>query len=294
MKSSLVLLILLISQISFGQTWCDAGATWKYSYVNLTAFGYTEIKYTGDTLISGQNASILDKRLYYYNFLSSQIGDDDLGEEYTYEDNGVIYLLFENNWDTLYNFNATVGESWSIAQEPLFSMCDSNSQVTVLATGTKTINSIALNYLVLDYGFPSSLIDTVIEKIGNIYNYLLPYDYCNAQLDAHEGGPFRCYEDDNFTLYKPHYTGECDFILEVNPLVMEEVFALVPNPATSVIEIRGDITLGSEYKIISLDGVERQSGIVATSIDISKLTGGTYLYLTLENGHVFTTKFIIQ
>ena len=71
------------------QNWCDEGASWKYSHFNFAIEGYTEINYIGDTVINGQSAQLLDKHINAYDFISSQYIDIDLGEEYTYESNGV-------------------------------------------------------------------------------------------------------------------------------------------------------------------------------------------------------------
>ena len=94
MKTLLLTLTLIITSSVYSQSWCDAGANWKYSY--FTAFGgqgYTEINYIGDTIIGGQSAQKLDKHLYAYDYFNSQNVDYDLGMEYTYEDNGVVYLM---------------------------------------------------------------------------------------------------------------------------------------------------------------------------------------------------------
>ncbi len=282
MKTLILSVILLSSFAGRSQTWCLPGANWKYSYMNgFGTEGYTQIQYIGDTVINGQLSKILDKHIYAFNYQNSQAVDIDAGKEYTFETNGIVYLWYNNNWDTLYNFNASVGESWRMAKQPFTNACDSNSTLTVTAIGSKVINSQTLNYLVVDFSFPNGFSDTIVEKIGFINSYLLPYDFCNGSLDANEGGPFRCYEDNNFITYKPNYPDNCDHIAGLYEKEIDLGFDFSPNPATEIITIYFSNGLntrttclllyasGRETKAINLTGTE-------TQIDISDLNPGIY------------------
>ena len=282
MKILSLYVFLLISFVGNSQTWCAPGANWKYSYMNgFGTEGYTQILYYGDTVINGQLSHILNKHIYAFNYQNSQDVDFDAGKEYTFETNGIVYLWGNNNWDTLYNFNANVGESWRMAKQPFTNACDSNSMLTVTATGTKMINSQTLNYLVVDFSFPNGFSDTIVEKIGFINSYLLPYDACNGALDANEGGPFRCYQDNNFSTYKPHFAESCDFILSLYTIDLESNIQIFPNPASETLTISlpanastNDCVLfdnlGKEVKRFLVSGGENQ-------VDISELESGSYM-----------------
>lgn len=294
MKTLIILIFSVISLTLFSQSWCDAGANWKYSYVNIGAAGYTEVNYIGDTLIDGQSAQKLDKHLYAYDYIFSQNVDFNLGMEYTYENNGVVYLRYENDWDTLYNFNATIGESWRMAKQPLTNACDSNSILTVTATGTKTINSISLNYLVVDFSYPFGYSDTIIEKIGFTGSYLLPYDACDGALDGNEGGEFRCYQDNNFTTYKPHYSGNCDFVVGIEEDALHSSLYITPNPTLSEINVVGDLSLNSDFIIKDFQGKNWQVNRFENRIDVSNLTNGTYILYVQNSKGLSHHKFVKQ
>jgi len=83
--------LLFLSFIATGQTWCDAGANWKYSYTNgFGTEGFVDVKYAGDTIISGQPAKVLDKHIYAYNYISSQSIENYFGQEYTMRTMGLF------------------------------------------------------------------------------------------------------------------------------------------------------------------------------------------------------------
>ncbi len=295
MKTLILSVILLSSFAGRSQTWCLPGANWKYSYMNgFGTEGYTQIQYFGDTVINGQLSKILDKHIYAFNYQNSQAVDIDAGKEYTFETNGIVYLWYNNDWDTLYNFNASVGESWRMAKQPFTNACDSNSTLTVTAIGSKVINSQTLNYLVVDFSFPNGFSDTIVEKIGFINSYLLPYDFCNGSLDANEGGPFRCYQDNNFTTYKPHFAESCDFILGLYNIDSELNLQLFPNPASETLTIslpENALTtncnlldnLGKEVKRFTVTGGEN-------FMHVSELESGVYMMRIGSN----TQKIIIE
>lgn len=64
MRKIILASFILININSFGQTWCDTGASWKYSYNSgFGTEGYVQINYIGDTLINSQNVKKLNKTL---------------------------------------------------------------------------------------------------------------------------------------------------------------------------------------------------------------------------------------
>lgn len=295
MKTLLTITLLLLASSCFSQTWCDAGANWKYSFFRaFYAEGYTEISYTGDTTLNGQTAQILKKRRNVYKYLSEQHDSYDIGEDYTYEDNGVVYILFENNWDTLYNFNASIGDSWRLPKQPLINACDSNSTLTVTATGTKIINSVPLKYLVVDFSFPFSTTDTIVEKIGFIGDYMLPYDYCNGAWDQNEGGVFRCYKDFTFSTYKPHYSGECNDVLSVTENILVNSIKIGPNPVSDQLEIIGEIAPNSEFRVVDALGKKWEVTVHKNTLNVRDLPSGIYHLSIIQNAGMSHHKFIVE
>jgi hypothetical protein len=279
MKTPILLLFLLFSMSFQAQNWSPAGANWKYSYSGFFP-GYVDILYSGDTVIEGQSAKILSKTFHGIDW-SMTVVSNNIGKEYTYENNGVIYLRYQNQWDTLYHFNAQIGEHWRMAKQPFTSVCPDNSRLKVLATGNKTINNETRKYVVVDFCHPdlSSLgwgQDTIVENIGFIGSYFLPYDQFDGAVDGNEGGPFRCYSHDNFSTYAPHFSGACDYIVGVDELTNS--FTVYPNPVQDEIHLSQDcVTRFSQYSIYSLDGKIQQSGPLTQTISLHELTSGNYL-----------------
>jgi hypothetical protein len=279
MKTPILLLFLLFSMSFQAQNWSPAGANWKYSYNGFFP-GYVDILYSGDTVIEGQSAKILSKTFNGIDW-SMTVVSNNIGKEYTYENNGVIYLRYQNQWDTLYHFNAQIGEHWRMAKQPFTSVCPDNSRLKVLATGNKTINNETRKYVVVDFCHPdlSSLgwgQDTIVENIGFIGSYFLPYDQFDGAVDGNEGGPFRCYSHDNFSTYAPHFSGACDYIVGVDELTSS--FTVYPNPVQDEIHLSQDcVTRFSQYSIYSLDGKIQQSGPLTQAISLHELTSGNYL-----------------
>jgi len=292
MKKILFSSCLLSSTLVFSQEWCNPGATWKYNYVNFGVSGYTEITYSGDTTINSQPAKKLEKTTYVFNFFSSMFETYIREPEYTYEDNGVAYLRYNNSWDTLFNINANIGDQWKIAKQPLFG-CDSNSVMTVTNTGVTTINSQSLKYIVVEYFNSMMITDTIIEKIGPTLHYMLPYDIC--PLDLNEGGPFRCFYDDLFTTYMPYYNENCDFIVGQEELDLESTINIWPNPTNDILHVTSlTNSLSTAYTICDLKGcIIKQGNIKNGIINVQNLPLGVYI-LKFKNKQLSSFKKFIK
>lgn len=255
MKSTLLFFALFFSLLSFAQNWAPAGAKWHYTYIGFSS-GYVEIANVGDTIIAGQTCQKLQKTFNGLQFgvtPTTYIFDT----SYTYENNGVVYVLEQNQWKTLYNFNAVVGEHWPMAPMPEFGGCTVNSQLKVLATGTKVINAQTLKYLVVEFCNPDltsqGFQDTIIEKIGFTSSYMLPFDMCTMAFDGNEGGPFRCYSDDNFSTYKPFYANDCEFLVGLDENQMQKL-AIFPNPSAGKFTIEAALEPGQVIALYNLNG----------------------------------------
>ena len=282
---TLFILILLPIKL-FAQNWAPTGAQWHYSYYGFFP-GYVDIAYTGDTLIEGQASKILTKTYHGLGWNQS-ITSETFGYEYTYEESGVVYLRYQNQWDTLYNFNAQVGDSWRMAKQPITNVVAQNSRIKVLATGNLNINNETRKYLVVDKCDSNNISlgwfnDTIIENIGFLHDYLLPYDQFDGAVDGNEGGPFRCYTDNNFVTYKPSYTEVCDYIMGTPEITANAWFQIYPNPVSDWIQISLNVVNEYlKYSIYSSEGKKVQTGQMSEQIDVSNLPSGIYTLL-IEN-----------
>jgi hypothetical protein len=278
----LLLLFLLCSGLSFAQNWAPNGAQWHYSYYGFFP-GYVDIAYSGDTLIDGQVTKKLTKTFHGLGW-GMDVTSYSIGTEYTYEANGVVYLRYQNQWDTLYNFNAQVGESWRMAKQPFTNVATQNSRLKVIATGTKVINSSTLKYVKVEFVDPQmnplGFADTIVENIGFIGSYFLPYDLFDGAVDGNEGGPFRCYSDNNFATYKPSYLEVCDYIMGTTELEGSASFQVYPNPVSDQINIPETLIQEyNHYRILSNEGKVIQEGQTTATLNVANLPAGNYTLL---------------
>lgn len=278
----LLVLFLFFSGFSFAQNWAPNGAQWHYSYYGFFP-GYVDIAYSGDTLIDGQVSKKLSKTFHGLGW-GMDITSYSIGTEYTYEANGVVYLRYQNQWDTLYNFNAQVGDSWRMAKQPFANVAPQNSRLKVIATGTKVINSSTLKFVNVEFVDPQmnplGFADTIVENIGFIGSYFLPYDMFDGAVDGNEGGPFRCFTAPNFATYKPIYLEVCDYIMSTTELEGNASFQIFPNPVSDQINIPESlIQQYNHYFILSNDGKVIQEGQTTTTLDVANLPAGNYTLL---------------
>jgi hypothetical protein len=299
MKSTLLFFTLFFSSLSFAQNWAPAGAKWHYTYIGFSS-GYVQIAYVGDTIIAGQTCQKLQKTFNGLQFgvtPTTYVFDT----SYTYENNGVVYILEQNQWKTLYNFNATIGEHWPMAPLPEFGGCTENSQLKVLATGTKVINAQTLKYLVVDFCNPDltsqGFQDTIIEKIGFTGSFMLPFDQCTMAFDGNEGGPFRCYSDDNFSTYKPFYPNDCEYLVGVEENQMREL-TIFPNPSAGQFTIEAPLEAGQVIELYNLNGQKvfmqdiLNSGLTQT-LEINLTPGMYVLNLMSKEGKLFARSRLV-
>jgi hypothetical protein len=283
MKSTILFFALFFSSLSFAQNWAPAGAKWHYTYIGFS-IAYVEIANVGDTIIAGQTCQKLQKTFNGLQFGVTPVNYI-FDTTYTYESNGMVYVLEQNQWKTLYNFNAVVGDHWPMAPMPEFGGCTENSQLKVLATGTKVINAQTLKYLVVDFCNPDltsqGFQDTIIEKIGFTGSYMLPFDMCTMAFDGNEGGPFRCYSDDNFSTYKPFYANDCEYLVGVEENALASSIVIAPNPSNGLFELQSAKPEPLRVEIYNTLGQHLGSYLnteasLAIELDLSSQTSGIY------------------
>jgi len=306
-KITLVVCCLFYSCFIDAQSWSPPGAKWIYSFINggSSSTGYVEVVYTGDTIINSFNCQKLAKWYHVYNHITFQYYDYIFGNEFTYEQNGVVYLYYNNGFDTLYNFSAAPGNWWRMAKhQSTFFECDSNSTIYVIDTGTVVINSVPLKFQFVQFNYIGSPAppyqDTVIEKIGYINSYFLPYDGCFSALDANEGGPFRCYSDSNFATYKPHFPYNCDFILGENEIDFEARINISPNPATTTIFIeRNPANTPATLQLLDCFGrkveeIKIAAGEKRAGINVKSFAAGIYFVRLADEKEQVVRKVVVQ
>lgn len=197
----------------------------------------------GDTLINGQPCSRIE-RMRFYQVMDSPVYTDSLTDLYTYSDSGIVWMFDPqlNDFDTLYDLNAFPGDSWQLIHLPEPASLGQSFSLTVLDTGHINIDGNSLRWLSVQYDFGNLwsdqiFLDTLIERIGSIDWYMLPYSLPNGATDAGEGGPLRCYHD-NETSYQRPSVETCDLPLGVMEHVARPMLLIWPNPGTDCLTIR--------------------------------------------------------
>jgi hypothetical protein len=301
MKTTLFLFAVLFSAATYAQSWAPTGAKWHYTYIGFST-GYVEIANEGDTVIAGQTCQQLQKT---FNGLGFGVTPETFvfDTAYTYENNGVVYVLEQNQWKTLYDFNAVVGAHWPMAPYPDFGGCTANSQLKVIATGTKVINAETLKYMVVDFCNPDltsqGFQDTIIEKIGFTGSYMFPFDVCTMAFDGNEGGPFRCYSDNNFNTYKPFYDEACDFIVGMEELADALQIELAPNPSNGVFEIKTEKQEPLDILVYNQAGVlvskhHFENPLANTTLQLTSQAKGIYFAHLSQGGQKGVKKLVVE
>lgn len=293
--------------MSNAQMWCPAGATWHYDWVTISPMtGYVKIEYTNDTTILSISCKKLQKTLHGYNFSSQQFFSQNIGSEFTYEAGNVIYVFdtTDVDFDTLVNFNALIGNTWTMPQRSVMSFCENQSSVTVLDTGSRIINGQSLKWIYVNNVFDPNNInmsytDTFYEKIGPTQWYFLPYPYCEESVDLDNGGKLRCYVDDFFPMYS-QTSNACDYTvsIEVNENIKEELLKIFPNPTNNLLSIVYEYNSenNSTIEITDITGKVIKSYTLYRSTSqasLEELSEGIYIVRLIVNNSLVITKKVI-
>jgi len=298
-----ILILITFTFLSFNllsQQWAPTGATWTYNYYNPPYQGYTQIKYIDDTLIAGENAKVMSSTIYTYNNQNGAYQSTQLDTEYTFENNNIVYLLTNNIWDTLFNFNTVINSGWVLPRQTTGPLCDSNLYMHVVSTGQTLLSGQIFNFLDVEYSFVAGQYanvyqERIVPKIGSIDAYMFPYTGCGCP-DCSIAGALRCYSDSSFFYQNPDFYGACEFVtyasLPFNELNLE--VEIYPNPTSNTLFIKGLTDFKDvNYSITDLSGKEIKSSCCSKSIVIEELHSGVY-FLRIEKEEEFLIKKFIK
>ena len=220
------------------QDWPPNEAKWHYSYNNFWVSGYIEIQMVSDTLINDYSFKKLEKIRYTYDGMAEEYDTVFIGAEFIRSDEDKVYIFRNGQSYTLYDFSAEVGDNWQIPMTYEMSEFDTVGTVVVTARGDTVVDSQALRYIVVE---PTEFSDwflygTIIEKVGSVSGYFLPEQNTNL-ADIFEGGPFRCYVDNDIDLEQGTYP--CTYITSVaeSPLIYNAL-RVYPNPAKEMMTFK--------------------------------------------------------
>ena len=224
MRAALLPLALL-PLLAAAQSWCPPGATWTYEAEMFYA-GFTRMTYTGDTLVDGYTAQIIDR----YTALQPMqpppgptFGGPPLISHtpvavITRSQDDVVYTWELGSWDTLYWFGAAPGQGWTARHVEGVQDC---TPFIVTDTGTAVIDGMALRWIEIESWY------RVYERIGSTWDMFM---YCpNWIIDGPMG--MRCYSDDEISFQLT--TGACEQLVGLDDRHSTSWTNPFPNPGTT-------------------------------------------------------------
>lgn len=287
--------ISLKSQVVF----CPPGAEWHYYFLWFNGGKINEhVKYSGDSLDGADTLKILShKRLF--------LGCSPLMSKTLIKQKGDTILFknsqTQNSWQTLYNFAATPGQSWTTT------LLNGNT-VTVTYTCTVDsakqvfVNGFSLKRLYLkekaifaNPSFTWNVSLSVTERLGT-EGFLFHFrHYTSGYCDADYFAERLCYKDDAFGLQQ--FTDKaCDYA-DLTGISEDHLSSLniYPNPAKDLLTIEMYFTEGTEVRISDVAG-RRMKTILAgqnPGINVSDLCKGIYFVSIFKDSEkIYTAKFV--
>jgi hypothetical protein len=306
-KLKILFFLFLFSGKLFSQPpFAPPGAVWYYDMIFMSYGGFIKIEAKYDTTIQGITCRKLDLNLYkWYTIGPGQVGFDlsPLAPKFVYQSGDTVFWLTGNQFQVLYNFNASQGSQWTVTDSMGWSSggCDSLSIVEVDSTGNESINAENLRYLAVhpEAGSPLGFYGRIYERLGSM-NILFPeYAYCDTDIIV--DAPFyrlHCYQDSLFPLYKTD-TLDCEWwwVLQSGNLIHDEKSLFIfPNPSADFAEVTAASSLLS-LTIVNAMGqlVWRHEGIGKSNsirIDTRNFSPGLYFIFAETGSGMLSRKFI--
>jgi len=304
MKNILILILLSSASLCLSQSeWASVGTVWHYGVLespgNGTYEGYYKFESIKDTIIQTKVCSVIKK-----TNTESTGNIKEMGFEYTYFENGIVYQLIKNKFYPLYNFNAQVGDTWT-THLPADIKGYPYPEDSLITIHVDSIKSISNSGILLKEQYVSSLsskhgyIDwtfknPIIEKIGANYMFIGEWGLWDIDIPY-----LRCYKDTKID-YQANNTKECESKTNSVNAPNANGFRIFPNPASNFIQL--DIEYSTEsthviniYNIVGECVLKQKTNnrINNISIDISNLKLGIY-FVSLNSNKNLTMKLIKQ
>ncbi len=299
MKTLTLTFALLVTYFASAQDFAPQGATWHYSESFFYPLPYLEyfmkFEVTGDTIIDGQNCSIIHKD-------GKAVCYDRPDYEFVYSSNDTVFVYDQNYsvFRILYDFNANVGDSWEFIVDGFDPATDQDTNVIVVdSTDTVVINGQSLKRLYVTYQFTSDDLgyyeypSTIIERLGDtkyMFNY---YTDILMVCDANWSSGLRCYEDTIIGLYETGIADSCEYFELYNSIPENESssFTIAPNPARDIMQITMNQGVPDVIQIRDSHGrllLESKDAL----INVSDFSEGIYFIQIHSNGKWSRNKFI--
>lgn len=260
-------------------TYPEIGAKWYYEIINANgSITYQYLECAADTTIGTTRPKVIVK--------SNTLYDKDLHtkvtHEYVYSENGIVYWWDKQSqcYTTLYNFNANVGDEWTIHV--------GNQSITMHVDEINLVEYEGNKYKVLTVSDDGGIFSgDIIYGIGHTVNFF-PEKLLNNK-DFNVDG-IRCYWFNSNQIIQ-FGNVDCDEIYNNYNAIAENDgigFEVYPNPTNGGITIKiGDnvtfqetsLHTAIEFEITNICGQTLMQGTISSEnqlIDISNLENGMY------------------
>lgn len=291
MKKSLLFIFTLVSLSSMAQSiWTKGNAVWHYRFYNVGETGYIKVWEDGDTTLQGIQCTKLKSVRHSFmltgpggNYFESTMN---YIQGIVYTSNDTVFHWDEDHFSVLYDFSATLNDTWVLHDGMTGFGCNDTSICVVQSAGTVTIGGENYPELTLSHAPGSSVYVSgkVNSRFGPSESYLLPFPTnCDSSIVEYDQVSFICFEDDSL-YYNPNNQA-CEYHLGLDEFGKSKV-TVFPNPSAGKIELLSEIPLKS-IRVTNVFGAtvkEWSTNLTLTAIDLSELPQGTY-YLDIENSN---------
>ncbi len=281
--------------LRWGQTSLDGigveGAEWYYEILNDDGtITYQHLECVGDTLFDrGKRPKVIVRSNTHYNRTETEVT-----HEYVYEENGVVYWWNRDlqEFTTLYNLNANVGDEWEIKV--------GTESLTMHVDAVENYEYEGRTYRMLHVSDPNDLFSgDIVCGIGHLTSFF-PERLMNRGKGYRVEG-MRCYWVDGELVFK-YGDRDCDEVyeqlhngIEDSPSAVSGTFVVYPNPTNGILTIHHSAFSipNSEFRITNLMGQTLLQGNITTEtqhINIESLAAGMY-FITFAGE---TQKFVVR
>jgi len=308
-----LVLFLFLTGIIFSQTFGGKNAEWVYDFRGSRGSGITKLKIDGDTIVNGVEYQRISKTAI--REVNGQVFTSSRAPFYIRQIGRAV--LYTGNFtfeDTIFNFDAELGDSWRIpirsdsgAIEELF------FTFTVRDTFISFLNGIPVlsQEVVINNSMNSNFsIDTLFQDVGSRLSLIGFVEWPPTAVDDSDRGPLRCFNNDDlgvvdflpYHLAGPYATAlgdfeyDCDALTSViNGVDNDLSIEVYPNPSNSVLNVSIKGNKINQLSLYDLNGVTHFSVDINQNdyqLDVSKFDAG--IYFLKINGSIFRKVVVIE